>query len=60
MWIDHRVRGFVLTGRRSQSTADSLSILVKHWPRVEEIIATEPAGPWMYAVTDERLRPIDL
>lgn len=49
-----------MTGRRSQSTADSLSILVKHWPRVEEIIATEPAGPWMYAVTDERLRPIDL
>jgi len=31
MWVLHRVRGFVLTGRRSQTTADSLAILEEHW-----------------------------
>ena len=34
-WVAHRVRGFVLTGRRSQSTADSLQILGKHWAAME-------------------------
>ena len=27
MWVDHRVRGFVLTGTTSQSTEDSLTVL---------------------------------
>lgn len=34
MWVEHRVRGFVLTGRRSQATADSVAILQVHWRRI--------------------------
>lgn len=60
VWLNHRLRGFVLTGRRSQSTADSLSLLVKHWARIEDLLLKRPHGPWMYAVTIERLREITL
>jgi hypothetical protein len=60
LWVEHRVRGFVLTGRKSQSTADSLRILARHWHRIESVVETEEQGPWMYAVTEERLREIQL
>ncbi len=60
LWMEHSVRGFVLTGRRSQSTLDSLAILQHHWPHIEQIITAEPEGPWMYAVTAAALRPITL
>lgn len=39
MWVRHAVRGFVLTGRKSQSTADSLSVLERHWERIETAAA---------------------
>ncbi len=57
---EHRVRAFVLTGRKSQETPDSLAVLEKHWPATEEIASTRPEGPWMHAVTDEQLREIPL
>jgi hypothetical protein len=60
MWVEHHVRGFVLTGRKSQSTTDSLAVLDRHWARVEQLVSDRPDGPWMYAVTDERLREIEL
>lgn len=59
-WVDHRIRGFVLTGRRSQSTADSAATLELHWTEFESVIADRPTGPWMYAVTRESLREIGL
>ncbi len=60
MWVEHRVRGFVLTGRKSQSTADSIAALERHWSVIEAVVASHLAGPWMYAVTFERLREIPL
>lgn len=60
MWVEHRVRGFVLTGRKSQSTADSLGILMRHWRRMEAIAQADPEGPWMYALTRDRIRAIGL
>lgn len=60
LWVEHRVRGFVLTGRRSQSTADSLAVLDRHWPRIDALIDREPDGPWMQAVTLAGISPIDL
>jgi len=58
MWVEHRVRGFVLTGTASQSTADSLSLLEQRWARMATIVDAKPAGPWMYAVTQAGLRGI--
>lgn len=60
LWVEHRVRGFVLTGRKSQSTADSLAILERHWQRIEKLAEANPHGPWMFAVTRDRIRSIDL
>lgn len=60
MWVEHRVRGFVLTGKTSQSTADSLALIESHWAKIENFVASAPDGPWMYAVTAAGLRPIPL
>jgi hypothetical protein len=60
LWLEYHVRGFVLTGRRSQSTSDSLAVLEKHWSRIEHLVVAQPNGPWMYSVTLERLRKISL
>ena len=59
-WVTHRVRGFVLTGRKSQATADSKALLEGHWAKIEAVIDSEADGPWMRALTDSGLRPIDL
>ena len=59
-WIEHRVRGFVLTGRKSQTTADSRAILDRHWSKIEALVDGEPDAPWMWSVTDSGLRRIDL
>jgi isopentenyldiphosphate isomerase len=59
-WVDHSVRGFVLTGRRSQTTADSNAILMLHWTKIEALVSAEPYGPWMRAVTSSGLRLIQL
>jgi hypothetical protein len=59
-WIEHGVRGFVLTGKKSQTTADSQAILDQHWDTIEAAIDGEPDGPWMRSVTEREVRPIDL
>lgn len=60
IWVDYRVRGFVLTGTASQSTSDSLALLRHHWTEMAVIVEAEPLGPWMYAVTLAGARPIPL
>lgn len=59
-WVTHGVRGFVLTGRGSQSTADSLTIIRSHWTAIESLVADHPDGPWMQSLTSSGLREIDL
>jgi hypothetical protein len=59
-WLDHRVRGFVLTGRKSQTTSDSKAILDLNWTTIEALVVSEPEGPWMRAVTGRGLRPVRL
>jgi len=58
MWVRHGVRGFVLTGRKSQSTADSLAVLEHHWMRIDAAVVGRLGGPWMYAITGSGLREI--
>lgn len=60
LWVRHGVRGFVLTGRKSQSTTDSLTVLEQHWTSIEAAIAAQSIGPWMHAVTASGLREIPL
>lgn len=60
LWIDHKLRGFVLTGRKSQDTKQSLEVLETNWNKIQQIIEQRPTGPWMYAVTSGGLREIQL
>jgi hypothetical protein len=53
-------RGFVLTGRRSQSTADSLALLEQHWDQIGGLRLTSPARPWMMSITAAGIRPDSL
>jgi hypothetical protein len=59
-WIANGVRGFVLTGRTSQSTSDSLAVLAAQWTAIEAIVSERGPGPWMFAVTTGRVREIEL
>lgn len=59
-WVVHGVRGFVLTGKKSQSTADSLAVLTKHWETIEAVVTAWVDGPWMRSVTESAIRVIDL
>jgi isopentenyldiphosphate isomerase len=58
LWVEHGVRGFVLTGRDSQSTVASLAVLEHQWSHIEQLVIDEPSGPWMYALTTAGLRQI--
>ena len=49
--------GFVLTGRGSQSTADSLAVVQTHWTSIDKIVVADPHGPWTFAITTERYDP---
>lgn len=59
-WIAHQVRGFVLTGRSSQTTADSLAIIGTQWTAINDLVTENPQGPWMFALTSGALRPVPL
>ncbi len=59
-WLEHGVRGFVLTGRTSQSTGDSLELLQRRWSEMEHIVASRALGPWMFALTSSGVREIQL
>lgn len=59
-WLEHRVRGVVLTGTRSQTTADSEAIIKRHWAKIEALLYERPLGPWMYSLTADGLRELDL
>ena len=43
------MRGFVLPGRKSQSTAGSKAIIDRHWEAITALVEAEPDGPWMRA-----------
>ena len=60
LWLRYRIRGFVLTGKDSQSTNGSLVVLGKNWSRISELVDADVPGPWMYSVTARGLREIRL
>ncbi|WP_334144917.1 hypothetical protein [Rhabdothermincola sp.] len=59
-WVAHGVRGFVLTGRKSQTTDESVAVLTRHWAQIAELVTAEPDGPWMRSVTEHGIRCIAL
>lgn len=58
-WYRHEVRGFVLTGKTSQNTWDSLRIIARRWDDLEQMVEERSAGPWMVSLTGD-MREIPL
>jgi hypothetical protein len=60
LWVQYRLRGFVLTGKSSQSTDQSLGVIGKQWAKIEEHLVIRRDGPWMYALHSGGIREIPL
>ncbi len=54
------VRGFVLTSSGDMSTWDTLTLLVRHWEALERYMGAHPEGPWLAAVTNQGVRPLNV
>ena len=50
----------MLTGRRSQSTIDSRAVLAHHWDEMDRVMEDLPIGAWMFGVTADATRQIEL
>ncbi len=57
-WLEHGVRGFVLTAAGNMRIDDQLSLLGDHWPAMTRWIDHNPDGPWMLAVTRSEIRAL--
>jgi hypothetical protein len=51
LW-DHGLRVFCIGGKRDLSTWEWLGRVVKHWPRMEQIIDERGLGPWIYMLNE--------
>lgn len=54
------LRVFRIGGKRDLGTWDWLSRVVRHWPRMELILAERPTGPWFYLINETGLSEISL
>lgn len=50
---DAELRVFRIGGKKDLSTWEWLVRLVRHWQRMEEIIATRGPGPWFYVINEQ-------
>lgn len=57
-WVTYGVRGFYLTGRRSQSTQQSLELILAQWSEIEDLDEKRPEGPWMFSLVEGGVREI--
>jgi hypothetical protein len=55
-WIEHRVRGFVLTGAGNLRLAEQLQLLATHWNAMERFVGANAEGPWMCSLTRAGVR----
>lgn len=60
LWVQYQLRGFVLTGKSSQSTDQSLGVISMQWAKIERQIIVRQDGPWMYALHSGGIREIAL
>lgn len=59
----HGLRVFNIGGKRDASTWDWLVRVVRLWPRMEQIVADRPLGPWIYMLNEtsvDEYRPRDI
>ena len=54
LW-ENRLRVFNIGGKKDLPTWDWLARVVRHWPRMEEIISDRGPGPWIYMLNETRV-----
>jgi hypothetical protein len=54
LW-ENRLRVFNIGGKKDLPTWDWLARVVRHWPRMEEIISERGPGPWIYMLNETRV-----
>lgn len=57
---DCGLRAFIIGGRRDMSNWDWLGRVVRHWPRMEQVIEDRPVGPWFYLINQNGLAEVEL
>ncbi len=57
-WIDHRVRGFVLTGAGNMRLTEQLEFLESNWGAMQRFVDAHAVGPWMCSVTKAGVRAL--
>lgn len=57
-WVDHGVRGFVLTGAGNMRIDDQLALIEQRWAAMGRLVEAHPDGPWMYSVTRSGVRSL--
>lgn len=51
LW-EHGLRVFNIGGKKDLSTWEWLVRVVRHWQRMERIVADRPTGPWIYMLNE--------
>lgn len=51
LW-DHGLRVFCIGGKKDLPTWEWLARVVRHWPRMEELIVERGPGPWIYMLNE--------
>lgn len=52
LWA-HGLRVFCIGGKKDLSTWEWLGRVVRHWPRMEAIMAERGPGPWIYMLNEK-------
>ncbi len=56
----HGLRAFGLAAKRDLTTWGYLELVVRHWSRMQAVIATRPVGPWYFTVMEGGLTELKL
>lgn len=56
----HKLRVFWITGEQDLTNWGYLERTVRHWKRIEDVIAARGDGPWCYGIADGGLAEIVL
>jgi PIN like domain len=54
------LRVFRIGGKRDLSTWEWLTLVVRHWERIETVLMNRPQGPWFYLINENGLSEVPL
>lgn len=49
---DHGLRAFGLAGTKDLNNWGYLQLVMRHWSRIEDVVATRGPGPWFYSMVE--------